>query len=61
MCNLQYFFITLFTPKYCVQAQTIVKSEAKHLQDAHGVFCECDTSLHWLKPELFKYLVGGKV
>lgn len=61
MCNLQYFSITLLTLKYCVQAQTTMKFEAKHLQDIHGVVCECDTSLHWLKPELFKYLVGGKM
>lgn len=54
MHNLQYFSITLLTLKYCVQAQTTVKFEAKHLQDVHGVVCE-------LKQELFKYSVGGKV
>lgn len=61
MYNLQYFSTILLTLKYCVQAQTTVKFEAKHLQDVHGVVYECDTSLRWLKPELFKYLVGGKV
>ena len=31
------------------------------MQGANGVVCMCDTTLHWLKPELFRYMLDARV